>query len=58
MIVDNNYIPSDYEKPFAVGVYPIVSGLLEKGYKIVKEKQYRPYINGKEIFARVLVQKI
>jgi hypothetical protein len=31
---------------------------LEKGYQIVQEKQYRPYINGKEIFARVLVQKI
>jgi hypothetical protein len=31
---------------------------LEKGYKIVQEKQYRPYMNGKEVFARVLVEKI
>jgi hypothetical protein len=27
------------------------------GYKIVQEKQYRPYINGREAFGRVLVQK-
>jgi hypothetical protein len=37
---------------------PILSGLLEKGYKIIQEKRYTPYINGKEVFARVLVQKI
>ena len=58
LIIDNSYIPSDYKKPFAVSVNPILNGLLEKGYKIVQEKQYRPYINGREIFARVLVQKI
>ncbi|MDR2684877.1 MAG: hypothetical protein LBB53_05815, partial [Prevotellaceae bacterium] len=58
LLVDNCYIPGNVKKPFAVSVYPIVSGILEKGYKIVQEKQYRPYINGKEIFARVLVQKI
>jgi len=58
LIVDNSYIPKDYKKPFAVSVNPILNGLLEKGFKIMQEKQYRPYINGKEIFARVLVQKI
>ncbi|MDR1792022.1 MAG: GIY-YIG nuclease family protein [Bacteroidales bacterium] len=58
LLVDNCYIPSNVKKPFAVSVYPIVSGILEKGYKIVQEKQYRPFINGKEIFARVLIQKI
>jgi len=57
LLVDNNYIPSNTKKPFAVSVRPILNGLLEKGYKIVQEKQYRPYINDKEIFARVLVQK-
>jgi hypothetical protein len=57
LLVDNCYIPSDYKKKFAVSVRPILNGLLEKGFKIVKEKQYRPYINGKEAFARVLVQK-
>ncbi|MCL1946629.1 MAG: GIY-YIG nuclease family protein [Chitinivibrionia bacterium] len=58
LLVNNNYIPSDYKKPFAISVFPILSGILEKGYEIVQEKQYRPYINGKEVFARVLVQKI
>jgi predicted GIY-YIG superfamily endonuclease len=58
LLVDFCYIPNDYKKPFAVSTTPILSGLLEKGFKIVKEKQYRPYVNGKEIFARVLVQKI
>ncbi|MBR6355327.1 MAG: GIY-YIG nuclease family protein [Alphaproteobacteria bacterium] len=57
LIVDNNFIPTDYKKPFAVSVYPILSGVLEKGYKIVQAKQYRPYINGREVFARVLIQK-
>jgi len=57
LLVDNGYIPSDYKKPFAVSVRSILNGLLEKGYKIVQEKQYRPHINGKEVFARVLVQK-
>jgi len=58
LLVNNCYIPKDYEKPFAVSNTPILSGLLEKGYKIVQEKRYTPYINGKEKFARVLVQKI
>jgi hypothetical protein len=58
LLVDNSYIPSDYKKPFAVSLAPILNGILEKGYQIVQEKQYRPYINGKEVFGRVLVQKI
>ena len=58
LLVDNCYIPDDYKKPFAVSVRPILNGLLEKGYKIIQEKQYRPYIDGKEAFARVLVQKV
>ena len=57
LVVDNNYIPSDYKKPFAVGVYPILSGLLEKGYKYTQDKEYVPYIKGKRCFGRVLVQK-
>jgi len=57
LLVDKNYIPNNIKQPFAVSVFPIVSGLLEKGYKIVQEKRYTPYIDGKEKFARVLVQK-
>jgi hypothetical protein len=58
LLTDRNYIPGDYEKPFAVSVYPIVSGLLEKGFRILQEKQYRPYIQGREVFARLLIQKV
>jgi predicted GIY-YIG superfamily endonuclease len=58
LLVDSCYIPSDYKKPFAVSTRPILNGLLEKGFKIVKDKKYVPYINEEEKFARVLVQKI
>jgi hypothetical protein len=57
LLVDNCYIPSDYRKPFAVSTRSILNGLLEKGYKIVSDKKYVPYIDKKEKFARVLVQK-
>ncbi|GHT22694.1 putative adenine-specific methylase [Planctomycetales bacterium] len=57
LLVDNCYIPNDYKKPFAVSARPILNGLLEKGYEIVQEKRYTPYVNGEERFARVLVQK-
>ena len=57
LLVDNCYIPSDYKKPFAVSARSILNGLLEKGYKIVQDTQYFPYINGKKCFGRVLVQK-
>jgi len=58
LVVDNNYIPSDYKKPFAVSIFPILSGLLEKGYRYVQDKEYVPYIDGKRKFGRILVQKI
>jgi hypothetical protein len=58
LLVDNCFIPSDYKKPFAISARPILNGLLEKGYKIVQDKRYTPYQNGKEVFARILVQKI
>jgi predicted GIY-YIG superfamily endonuclease len=58
LLVENCYIPNDYKKPFAVSARPILNGLLEKGYKIIQDKRYTPYTNGKECFARVLVQKI
>jgi len=58
LIVDNGYIPSDYKKPFAVSARSILNGLLEKGYEIIQDKRYTPYIDGKECFARVLVKKV
>ena len=58
LLVDNNYIPSDYKNPFAVSIYPILSGVLEKGYKIIQEEEHYPYIKGKKKYGRVLIQKI
>ena len=58
LLVDNGYIPNNVKKPFAVSARPILNGLLEKGYEIVQEKRYVPYMNGMEGFARVLVRKI
>jgi hypothetical protein len=59
LLVDNGYIPSDYKKPFAVSARPILNGLLEKGYKIIEHNEsYIAFVNGKQCFRRVLVQKI
>jgi len=58
LLVNHGYIPSDDKKPFAVSARPILNGLLEKGYKIVDDHQYFPYVNGKKCFGRVLVKKI
>jgi len=58
LLVDNCYIPNDYKKPFGVSARSILNGLLEKGYKIIEDKQYISYINSKKQFSRVLVQKI
>ena len=58
LLVDNGYIPSDYKKPFAVSARPILNGLLEKGYKIIEENEaYIAFVEGKQCFRRVLVQK-
>ena len=58
LIVDEGYIPCNYKKPFAVSVNPILNGLLERGYKLIEDREYVPYINGKRCFGRILVQKI
>ncbi|WP_338404771.1 adenine-specific methyltransferase EcoRI family protein [Brachyspira hyodysenteriae] len=57
LIVDNCYIPNDYNKPFAISVRPVLNGVLEKGYKMIIDKEYYPYCKGKKKFARVLIQK-
>jgi hypothetical protein len=57
LLVNNSYIPNDYKKPFAVSTRPIINGILEKGFKIVNDKEYTPYIKGKKCFKRVLIQK-
>lgn len=57
LLVDNCYIPSDYDKPFGVSARAILNGVLEKGYKIIGDKQYIPYIKKEAKFARVLIQR-
>jgi hypothetical protein len=47
LLVDKLYIPNDHKKPFAISTGAILSGLLEKGYKLVEGKEYYPYIDGK-----------
>jgi hypothetical protein len=56
LLVDNCYIPNDYKKPIAVSARSILNGILEKGYEIIHDTQYFPYVNGKRCFGRVLVQ--
>lgn len=57
LVVDSGFIPTDYDKPFAVSPRPILNGILEKGYKLISHKEYVPYFNGKRAFGRVLIQK-
>ena len=58
LLVDHCYIPSDYKKPFAVSARPILNGLLEKGYEMIEQNEsYIAFVNGKQCFRRVLVQK-
>jgi hypothetical protein len=59
LLVDNNYIPNDYKKPFGISAYPVLSGILEKGYKIIQDNEsYIPCVNSKEGFRRLLIQKV
>ena len=58
LVVDNNYIPNDYKKPFAVSARPILNGVLEKGYSLIDDNEYYPYINDEKKFARVLIKKV
>lgn len=57
LLVDNNFIPNDYDKPFAVSTRQILNGVLECGYEIVSKKQYTPLIENEQKFKRVLIQK-
>lgn len=58
LLVDNSFVPNDYNGSFAVSARTIHNGILEKGYRIVDRKSHQPKINGKIGFARVLIQKI
>ena len=58
LVVKNGYIPNNVKKPFAVSVRVILNGILEKGYKLIEDKEYVPYYNKKRDFGKVLIQKI
>jgi len=58
LLAENNYIPNNVKKPFAVSVRVILNGILEKGYKLIEDKEYVPYYNKKRDFGKVLIQKI
>lgn len=57
LLFDNGFIPNDYNQIFGVSSRAILNGVLEKGFKIINEKQYIPYILGKAQWSRVLIQK-
>ncbi|MBR1428809.1 MAG: hypothetical protein IJ590_00985 [Rickettsiales bacterium] len=59
LICDNATIPIDTDEVLAVSVYIIRYGILNDGYEILKNYQrYAPIKDGKEKFARILIQKI
>lgn len=57
LLVDNGFIPADYNEVFGVSSRAILNGILEKGYKIINEKQYIPYVSKKPQWSRVLIQR-
>ncbi|MDR1850086.1 MAG: GIY-YIG nuclease family protein [Zoogloeaceae bacterium] len=58
LVVDNCFIPNDYDKPFAVSARPILNGILEKGYQYAQNKEYVPYIENRRCFGRILIKKV
>ncbi len=58
--VNNGYIPNDYDKEFAISSAPIIGGILEFGFEVVKapnKTTYTPYINGVKKYDRLLIKK-
>lgn len=56
MLVVDNFVPSDYDKPFAVSVSPIQKGVLNSGYKLL-QSSYRPVVDNKYKFKRTIIVK-
>ena len=54
---DNGYIPSDYDKTFAISSAPIVNGILEFGYEIVGDEIYKTTKKQENKFGRILIKK-
>jgi hypothetical protein len=56
MLVVDNFVPSDYYKPFAISVSPIKNGILNSGYKLL-QSSYRPVVENKYKFKRSIIIK-
>jgi hypothetical protein len=56
MLIVDNFVPSDYYKPFAISVSPIQRGVLNSGYKLL-QSSYRPVVNNKYKFKRTIIVK-
>ena len=56
MLVVDNFVPSDYYKPFAISVSPIKNGILNSGYKLL-QSSYRPVVDNKYKFKRTIIVK-
>jgi hypothetical protein len=56
MLVVDNFVPSDYYKPFAISVSPIQRGVLNSGYKLL-QCSYRPVVDNKYKFKRTIIVK-
>lgn len=56
MLVVDNFVPSNYYKPFAISVSPIKNGILNSGYKLL-QCSYRPVVNNKYKFKRTIIVK-
>ncbi len=54
MLVVDNFVPSDYYKPFAISVSPIKNGILNSGFKLL-QSSYRPVVEGKYKFKRTII---
>ena len=58
LCIDNNFIPIDYEKPFAVSSRPILNGLSDKGYKTIHDTEIYPYFMKRKAFICILIQNV
>jgi hypothetical protein len=56
ILVVDNFVPSDYYKPFSISVSPIKNGILNSGYKLL-QCSYRPVVDNKYKFKRTIIVK-
>jgi len=56
MLIVDDFMPSDYFKPFAISVTPIWRGVFNSDYKLL-QCSYRPVVNNKYKFKRTIIIK-